>query len=63
MIWFPWWVPDEYSAQIWSSLNKLLDMYGLRLDIIYDNPAFSFGEKYLEVYYLDSQIKGIGKRK
>ncbi len=55
-IWFPWWGPDEYSAQIWSNLNKLLDRYGLRLDIIYDNPAFSFGERYSEVYYWNSQI-------
>jgi hypothetical protein len=59
-IWFRWWAPDDFSAQIWRNLNKLLDMYGLGLDIIYDNLAFSFGEKYLEVYLGTVKSRALG---
>src|SRR4030042_715204 len=34
------WGPDERSPQIWEISRKLLAQYGLRLDIVYDDPAF-----------------------
>ena len=53
-IWFPQWGPDELSPQIWSDLNKLIDDYGLELDIIYDDSNFSYKEKYSEIYQWDN---------
>jgi hypothetical protein len=50
------WGPDELSQQIWDNMNKLIDMYGLRLDIIYNDTSFDFTEKYSEIYYWNSQI-------
>ena len=55
-IWFPEWGPDERSPLIWSNMNKLIDKYGLQLDIIYDDARFGFEKKYSEIYYWDSQI-------
>ncbi len=55
-IWLPDWGPDSRSTLIWDNLNKLIDRYGLRLDIIYDDPSFDFAEKYSEIYYWNSQI-------
>jgi len=30
------WEPDELSGKVWSDVNKLVDLYGFGLDIIYD---------------------------
>ena len=46
---------DSLSPLIWEKMNKLIERYGLRLDILYDDPRFSFDE-YSEVYYWDSDI-------
>ena len=53
-IWFPQWGPDELSPEIWSDLNKLIDDYGLELDIIYDDSNFSYEEKYSKIYHWDN---------
>jgi hypothetical protein len=45
------WGPDYNSPQIWTISRKLLSDYGLRLDIIYDDPAFPFAGKYSKVYF------------
>ncbi len=51
------WDPDyETSTLIWENMNKLIDRYGLKLDIIYDDPSFDFAEKYSEIYYWNSTI-------
>jgi hypothetical protein len=50
------WGPDELSQQIWDNMNKLIDKYGLRLDIIYNDTSFDFTEKYSEIYYWNSAI-------
>ncbi len=42
-------------AVIWEKMNKLIERYGLRLDILYDDPKFSFDE-YSKVYYWHSDI-------
>jgi len=46
---------DSLSPAIWEKMTKLIERYGLQLDILYDNPRFSFDE-YSEVYYWDSDI-------
>ena len=55
-IWMPSWGPDEKSGLIWSNMNKLIEKYGLRLDIIYDDSRFDFVDSYSEVYYWGSEI-------
>jgi hypothetical protein len=50
------WGPDEKSPIIWKNLNKLLEQYGSRLDIIYEDPAFPIHEKYSKVYYWNQTI-------
>jgi hypothetical protein len=49
------WSADSLSPVIWEKMTKLIERYGLRLDILYDDPRFSFDE-YSEVYYWDSDI-------
>jgi hypothetical protein len=45
------WGPDDKSPQIWEILRRLLSEYGLRLDIVYDDPAFPVAGRYSRVYY------------
>jgi len=49
------WSADSLPPVIWEKMTKLIERYGLRLDILYDDPRFSFDE-YSEVYYWDSDI-------
>jgi hypothetical protein len=56
-IWFPEWGPDELSSVIWEKLNTLIEKYGLELDIVYDDLAFDFEDKYAEIYYWNSKIE------
>jgi hypothetical protein len=49
------WSADSLSPVIWEKITKLIERYGLRLDILYDDQRFSFDE-YSEVYYWDSDI-------
>jgi len=55
-IWKPEWGPDDQSPLIWENMNKLIQRYGLKLDIIYDDPRFNFEEKYSQIYYWNSTI-------
>jgi hypothetical protein len=55
-IWFPEWGPDELSPLIWENMNKLIERYGLKLDIIYDDPRFGFEEKYSNIYFWSDLI-------
>ena len=55
-IWKPEWGPDDQSPLIWENMNKLIQRYGLKLDIIYDDPRFNYKEKYLQIYYWNSTI-------
>jgi hypothetical protein len=50
------WPPDDKAPLIWDNMNKLLDRYGLKLDIIYDDPQFNYEEKYAQIYYWNSTI-------
>jgi hypothetical protein len=46
---------DSLSPVIWEKMTTLIERYGLRLDILYDDPRFSFDE-YSKVYYWNSSI-------
>ncbi len=50
------WGPDDKSPIIWEKLNKLISQHGLRLDIIYDDPAFQITGNYSKVYYWHEKI-------
>lgn len=50
------WPPDDLSPQIWDNMNGLIKRHGLELDIIYDDPRFSFEEKYSKIYFWNSTI-------
>ena len=45
------WGPDDKSLIIWNKTQTLLNKYGSRLDIIYDDPAFPIQGNYSKVYY------------
>jgi hypothetical protein len=46
-----YWGSDEKSQQIWDLSQKLLDKYGLALDIVYDDPNFPITDIYQKIYY------------
>jgi hypothetical protein len=50
------WPPDDQSSQIWSNMKKLIEKYGLKLDIIYDDSEFNFEGKYIKIYFWNSTI-------
>ena len=50
------WPADNRSAQIWENTNKLIDKYGLKLDIVYDDPQFSVNGKYAQTYMWNDTI-------
>jgi hypothetical protein len=50
------WSADEKALLIWENMNKLIDRYGLKLDIVYDDSRFNVGEKYSTVYFWNATI-------
>jgi hypothetical protein len=50
------WGPDDKSPLIWNNTQTLLSQYGLRIDIIYDDPAFPIQGNYSKVYYWNQTI-------
>lgn len=50
------WPEDEKTPIIGENMKKLLDKYGLRLDIIYDDPKFNYRKKYSAIYFWNSTI-------
>ncbi len=45
------WGPDNKSPLIWNNMQALLNQYGSRLDIVYDDPAFPIEGNYSKIYY------------
>jgi hypothetical protein len=43
--------PNATSTQIWNQLQQKLDQYGLKLDIVYDDPSYTVAGKYANIYY------------
>jgi hypothetical protein len=50
------WNADEKSPMIWENINKLETKYGIKLDIIYENPQYKPEEKYWQVYSWNATI-------
>jgi hypothetical protein len=50
------WPADQKAPVIWENMNKLIQKYGLELDIVYDDARFNIGEKYSEVYFWNATI-------
>lgn len=50
------WPEDEKTPIIGENMKKLLEKYGLQLDIIYDDPKFNYREKYPAIYFWNSTI-------
>ncbi|MCK5628202.1 hypothetical protein KAI12_01935 [Candidatus Bathyarchaeota archaeon] len=46
-----WWEPDENAWLILEFSRILIAEYGLRLDIVYDDPRFKVTNEYQKVYY------------
>jgi hypothetical protein len=55
-IWFPKWGADNKSQLIWENMNTLIETYGLKLDIIYDDPQFDYTKKYVNIHFWDDPI-------
>jgi len=55
-IWGLWNAPDDKSPIVWENMNKLTEMYGLELDIVFDDPRFKPREKYSVVYVWNATI-------
>jgi hypothetical protein len=50
------WPEDEKILIIGENMEKLMSRYGLRLNIIFDDPQFNYKEKYSEIYFWNSTI-------
>ena len=50
------WGPDELSPQIWNVTQTLLAKYGLRLDIVYDDPDFPVTGRYTKIYMWNQTV-------
>ncbi len=50
------WQPDSLSPLIWNKMTRLMEIYGLRLDIIYEDARFNFEEKYSKIYFWNSTV-------
>ena len=49
-----YWGPDDLSPQIWDLSQKLLDQYGLAMDIVYDDPNYPLANIYPKIIYWNS---------
>jgi hypothetical protein len=45
------WEADNLAPQIGIKIASLIEQYGFNLDIIFDDPAFNYAEKYSTIYY------------
>lgn len=45
------WSADSTCQQIWTQLQSKLQQYGSKLDIVYDDPAYSVAGKYPNIIY------------
>jgi len=45
------WPEDEKVKVIGENMNTLIEKYGLKLDIIYDDPTFDYAAKYIDVHF------------
>lgn len=45
------WDANDTSTQIWNQLQQRLEQHGLKIDIVYDDPAYPVTGRYANVYY------------
>jgi hypothetical protein len=50
------WPEDNKTQVIGQDMNVLLRRYGLKLDIIFDDPQFNYQERYAQIYLWNSTI-------
>jgi len=50
------WGPDELTPQIWNTSRQLLSQYGLRLDIVYDDPEYPLQANYSQIYFWNQTL-------
>ena len=50
------WPEDEKIQEIGHNMHMLLSLYGLKLDIIFDDPQFNYQERYAQIYLWNSTI-------
>jgi hypothetical protein len=50
------WPEDEKILIIGTNMKELMVRYGLKLDIIYDDPQFNYREKYSKIYFWNATI-------
>jgi hypothetical protein len=50
------WSSDEYSPVIWDISRKLIDRYGINLDIVYDDSQFPVTGKYDRICYWNQTL-------
>jgi hypothetical protein len=50
------WPEDNKIVIIGTNLKELLNRYGLKLDVIYDDPQFNYAEKYSKIYLWNATI-------
>jgi len=56
-----YWGPDDKSLQVWNISQILLAQYGVNLDIVFDDPAFSVAGKYSLVYSWNQSVTSINE--
>jgi len=47
------WPANETTQQIWNQLQSKLDEFGLKLDIVYEDPDYPAAGRYSDIYYWD----------
>jgi hypothetical protein len=45
------WEADALAPQVGAKIASLIKQYGFNLDIIFDDPAFNYTDKYSTIYY------------
>ena len=48
--------PDDLTPQIGQKMATLLNKYGSKLDIIYDDPQFNYTDKYSKIYFWNDTL-------
>jgi len=49
------WPADKDSQRIWNQLQNKIGQYGLKLDIVFEDPSYSVTGKYPNIYYWDQK--------
>ncbi len=54
------WGPDNKTQQIWDNTQTLINQYGSKLDIVYEDTAFPLQGNYSTIYYWNQTIASQG---